>query len=125
MTKQFGNALSVLAAVALATMPASVAAKSENAATVLMLDNFCQFTYQTDDGPISGTGDIHYVDTKQNIQILVCQAEVATGPEITSVLKFSEYTCFTPFGTTTNSRTVITPSGKVTGWCKFDLDQGS
>lgn len=90
---------------------------ADEGAVIYRLDNTCTVTF---DGQ-QFNGDIFYVDS--NAQgatrpaILICKGEADIGNDRPVVLQ--GYQCFTPFGVTTDSRRLLSTSGKWTSVCKF------
>lgn len=90
---------------------------ADESAVIYRIDNICQ-------GSLNGQpvfGDIFFVQSNAQgatrPSILVCKGE--TDIELDRVSIRTGYQCFTPFGVTTDSRQVVTPSGKWTSTCKF------
>ena len=112
------SAAAVAALVIASTVPAvPVAAKSDNAATVLKGDNcttgFAGFLL---------VSDYRYTETKNGNASLTCNGVADGDPDIKRPIEFRGYNCFAFGKVTTRSRVKLMPSGQFTVSCHFAKD---
>lgn len=123
MKKVIGNTLALAAACGLALGAIPAGADDHNNAALVINQSSCGGFLLTESG-------FHFVLTEEGAQYhetssgnakLVCNLDVIDGPELATAEKTSGFGCAYNGNFTTDTRAVITPGGKATAVCTFDL----
>lgn len=127
INKFLGTALGLAASVGMMATAVPAAAvpgnnASDNAAFVIN-NSGCGGTLQTSEGLVTVSTEDGAIQlaTKSGNAKFNCALYVTAGPELKRTLKVEGFNCFTPLGSASESRAVITPSGRAHVVCRLRL----
>jgi hypothetical protein len=92
--------------------------------SAVIKDFWCYISPAAWGGPVPlTTYDTHSVGTPSGNVNETCKFDIPEGYEPPTAQKYTNFLCFTRFGLTTNSQSVVSPSGNIILQCKIKANK--